>query len=383
MNIEILHDHISTFTREVIDSGFKRDLDDYSSSLPSSQTNIVALREIAGKILTVLDRFYNSDLPDNLKALLPKKGIPTFLEAPHNITLRGLIENKEIQQDVFFNQLTQFIDQLRKQIEQNVNEITKIEDFIAPYLSTDITTRTERNIAMISIVFKEQRTISSFSEFTKTLKAWNRTLPIYHQLLKSEPPEDIEIVAVQNGSIDFSVNLDVNVAMDLAELFKLGFQVFAAYLAYKKMAKPFVDSYHGNRELITLEEKKEKLLLDNIGMAIEREIMAQHKNAMTADKKIDKTSVNKKAKEVTKLVTSHIVKGNDIKLLALPETEEQGDGHEDVPDKREALREQSMLARQQLRLISPTAQQKLLEAYGQNDEEPESAKGTELLTSEK
>ena len=371
MNIESLNDHIGSFRREVVDSGFKRDLDDYSSSLPSLETNIVALREIADKILSVLDRLYSSDLPDSLKTLLPKEDIHPFVEVSHDVTLRDLIENTEITQQEFYNQLIQFINQLKNQIQRNFNEITKIADFIAPYLSTDIARRTKQGIAMISIVFKEQRTISSLSEFTKTLKDWNRTLPIYHQLLKSQPPEDVEIVEVQNGSIDFIVNLDVNVAIDFAELFKLGFEVFAAYLSYKQMIKPIINSYHGNKKLIDQESEREKELLANIGVAIKDKIMAQHKKAKKADKKIDKTSVPKKVQEVTKLVTSHIVKGNDIKLLALPEAEKQKDGQEDVSDKSESLRKQSMLARQQLRLIPPKAQQKLLEAYGQIDEEPE------------
>ena len=33
MNIEVLQDAIRAFRREVIDSGFRRDLDDYESSL--------------------------------------------------------------------------------------------------------------------------------------------------------------------------------------------------------------------------------------------------------------------------------------------------------------------------------------------------------------
>ena len=61
MNIEVLQDNINTFTHEVVDSGFKRDLDDYQSSLPASQNNIVALREMAGKVQSVLDRLYDSD----------------------------------------------------------------------------------------------------------------------------------------------------------------------------------------------------------------------------------------------------------------------------------------------------------------------------------
>ena len=73
MNIEILYEYISEFKREIVDSGFKRDLDDYIGSLPASENNIVALREIAEKILTVVDSLYSGDLPTQLKVLLPKE----------------------------------------------------------------------------------------------------------------------------------------------------------------------------------------------------------------------------------------------------------------------------------------------------------------------
>ena len=96
MNIQILQEHINTFTREVVDSGFKRDLDDYIKSLPASQNNIVALREIAEKILSFLDYLYTGDLPDALSVLLPKKEIRPFTEVPHNENLRKLFEDKEI-----------------------------------------------------------------------------------------------------------------------------------------------------------------------------------------------------------------------------------------------------------------------------------------------
>ena len=59
MNIALLQDYIDAFEREVIDSGFKRDLDDYASSLPASQSNIVALRDIAEKVLSVSPTFLN------------------------------------------------------------------------------------------------------------------------------------------------------------------------------------------------------------------------------------------------------------------------------------------------------------------------------------
>lgn len=371
MNIEILQEHIKTFTQDVIDSGFKRDLDDYTSSLPASQNNIVALREIAGKVLTTLEHLYDGDLPDGLSVLLPKKKIRPFTEVPHNENLRTLIENREIQQQVFFNQLSQFLNQLKQQIQQNISELENIRQFIVPYISEDVKSITKDQFAIIAIVFNDLHTITSLIEFTKTLTAWNRTLPIYHQLLKSESPEDIQIVEIQNASIDFVVKLNVDVALNLVELFKVGFHVFAAYLSYKKMLKPIIESYYGNKKLISQEEEREKLLLENIGTAVYQLIKDQHKKAKETDNTVDGTSVPKKVEQVASLITSHIVKGNDLKLLAMPEREESEEESKKLLDTKEALREQSILARRQLRHMTPEAKHKLLETYDKLDEEAE------------
>lgn len=371
MNIEILKEHINAFTREMVDSGFKRDLSDYISSLPAAQNNIVALRDIAGKVLSTLDNIYTGDLPDGLNILLPKEQIRPFTEFPHDTKLRELVENTEIQQPDFFNQLTQFLNQLHKQLNQNITEINNIEQFIAPYIAEDVKRISENHFAIIAIVFKERHTITILKQFTKTLSAWNRVLPIYHQLLKSESPQDIQIVEIQNGSIDFVVNMNVDVALDLVELFKVGFQVFAAYLSYKKMIKPIIDSYHGNTKLISQEEEREKLLLENIGTAIHQQIEAQHKKAKKADKGVDGTSIPKKVEQVTNLISSHIVKGNDLKLLSMPEEKGTEENSERFSSEKQTLRELSMAARRQLRDILPEDSQKLLEAYGNIKEEKE------------
>lgn len=374
MNIEILQEHINTFTQEVVDSGFKRDLDDFISSLPAAQNNIVAMRDIAEKVLFALDNLYASDLPDGLRVLLPKKQLRPFTEVPHNDQLRELIANTEIQQPEFFNQLTQFLNQLKKQLQQNITEITNIEEFIAPYISEEVKRIAEDNFAIIAIVFKDRHTITNLKQFTKSIRAWNRVLPIYHQLLKSESPEDIQIVEIQNGSIDFVVNLNVDVALDLVELFKVGFQVFAAYLSYKKMIKPIIDCYHGNKKLISQEEDREKLLLENIGTAINQQVAAQHKKAKKADKNVDGTAIPKKLEQVTNLITSHIVKGNDLKLLALPDTGEDEEKSKRYSDEKNALLKQSMTARRELRSIPTEDRKMLLETYGNVEEEVEESK---------
>jgi len=369
MNIEILKDQIRIFTSEVVDSGFKRDLDDYASSLPASENNIVALRGIADKILSIIDDIYSGDLPEGLRALLPREEVRPFTETPHDAQLKELIQDTEIQQQAFFTQLTQIINRLKKQIDQNNNELNRINEFITPYITKELEQIAKEDLAIIAIVFNDRQTITNLKEFTKNLVAWNRTLLIYHQLLKSDSPKDIEIVEIQNGSIDFLVNLNFDVAIDLVELFKLGFEVFFAYLSYQELVKPIVATYHGNKRLISGEEERVKGLLENIGIAIKGKIEAQHKEARKADKRVDGTASQKKMEQVTNLIASHIVKGNDLKLLAAPTEGESQYSKEDLANEKDSLRKQSIAARSKLRLIPEEDQRLLLDTYGQIKEE--------------
>lgn len=367
MNIEILQEYINDFEREIIESGFKRDLDDFIGSLPASQNNIVALRDIAGNVNKAIWNFYSGDLPSELEVLLPKEQVRPFTKTTFNVKIIELIENKEIPQPEFFSQLTTILTQLQQRIQQNIAEINNIKLFIAPYISEEMERISDENTAIISIVFKEENTISSLKQFTKNLVAWNRTLPVYHQLVKSESPEDIEIVGVQNGSIDFVVNINVDVALNLVEVFKVGFHVFASYLAYKKMLKPIIESYHGNNDLIKQEVEREKLLLANIGIAIGKKITSQHQKAKKHDNAIDETAIGKKADQVTELIASHIVNGNDLKLLAMPEpVANEGDEVNDVFHReKHSLQKQSLEARKQLKDVPQEDRIKLLEMYGE------------------
>ena len=305
--------------REVVNSGFKRDLADYISSLPASQDSILALREIAGKLLSWLDRIYAGDLPDALAALLPNSELRPFTQFRTIKRFERLIADTEIPQDQFFARLRSELTTLQTEVDANAQEIAKIEAFISPYVTVDVSKLSDEESAIVAIIFNHSETITNLGQFAKTVTSWNRILPIYHQLLKSESPRDIAIVEVQNGSIDLIVNLDVEVAVNLAELFKVGFAVFAAYPSYKKMTRPIIDSYRGNKKLIAQEEQREKLMLDNIGEAVRAEVSEQHKIAKKADSKVDGTAIPKKIEQVANLVTAHIVQGNDVRLLALPE----------------------------------------------------------------
>ena len=365
MNINTLKDYIDQFNSEIVNSGFKRDLQDYVGSLPNNQNNIVVLRDVANSISAKLDEIYNSDLPDNLELLLIEK-IKPFTKKPYNDNFQELISDKEIDQANFFQKLNQLLTQLNNKIQQNITEIDRINKFIEPYIDTQKVILTSEEKAIISVIFKDKKTITELKEFTKNLQKWNKILPLYHQVLSSSSPEDIEIVNVQNGSIDLLVNLDVNLAINLADVFGYGCKAFLAYLGYKQMAKPIIEGYLGNKKLIAGEETREKELINNIGEAVKLKIIEQHKEALETDTKIEKNS-NKMIEQVVKLVTSHILKGNDFKLLALPENgETEKDENKNSPN--EELKKVSMQVKQAVKSLPQAEIKKLLEQYKEPDE---------------
>jgi len=368
MNTNTLKDYIDQFNSEIVNSGFKRDLNDYVGSLPNNQNNIVVLREVANSISTKLDEIYNSDLPENLEMLLVEKTKP-FTKKPYNDNFQELISDKEIDQANFFQKLNQLLTQLNNEIQQNITEINRIDKFIEPYIGTQEVILTSEEKAIISIIFKDKKTITELKEFTKNLQNWNKILPLYHQVLSSSSPEDIEIVNVQNGSIDFLVNLNVDLAINLTDIFEIGFKAFLTYLSYKKMVKTIVEGYMGNNKLIAGEKEREKELINNIGEAIKLKIAGQHKEALKKDTEIEKNCAIK-IDQVVKLVTSHILKGNDFKLLALPENlETEKNGTED--NQKEELKKISMQVKQAVKSLPPAEMKKLIEKYKEPDENDE------------
>jgi hypothetical protein len=139
-----------------------------------------------------------------------------------------------------------------------------------------------------------------------------------------------------------------------------------AYLSYKKMAKPLVDSYFGNKKLIAGEKEREKELINNIGEAIKNQILDQHKQYVKKDKDIDK-NIDKKLEQVVKLVSSHILKGNDIKLLTIPLVDNEESSEENENNKEE-LRTISSQVRQEMKLIPSKDMKFLLEKYSEPEE---------------
>ncbi|MBE7693694.1 hypothetical protein [Tenacibaculum finnmarkense] len=368
MNINSLNDYIEQFEIEIIDSGFKRDIKDYITSFGQIQNNIIALRDIANKVHIKLDWIYKTDLADNLEKLLAEK-VNSFTKTNYSENFENLINDTEIPQAKFYQKLNQLLTQLHNEINLNKVEIDKIKKFIEPYLETQEETLTSEEKAITSIIFKDHKTITDLKEFTKNLQNWNKILPVYHQVLSSSSPEDIEIITIQNGSIDLLVNLDIDLAINLTEVFEYGYKSFLAFLSYKKMAKPIIDGYLGNKKLISGEKVREKELINNIGEAVKQIILEQHNKAIEEDKKIEKNST-KMIEQVTKLVTSHILKGNEFKILAIPEIiENEEDENETHPN--EKLRNISMQVKKAVKSLPQNEMKKLLEQYKEPNQESE------------
>ena len=372
MNIETLNDYVALFKGEILDSGFRRDVIDLQQSLPTNQGNIVALRQIAEQIQSVLARIYSGDLPRALKELFASGEPVPFTDYPYYSELKTLSEDSQITQDEFFSTLTQIISGLASGLNKNVTGVEKISAFIAPYVQADRRGLGATDKAVVSVIFKDLPTTTLLSELTKTIKAWDRALPLYHQLVTRSSPEDISLLAVQNGSIDVVLNLDVKVALGLADLFRIGFVAYLAYLAHKKQLLPIAAGYFGNRKLKELDEQKEKVLLDNIGDAVADAARKQHEAATGPNASPD--NPDKVIEVVRNLVTAHIIRGNDVKILALPDTH-GGAKADDVgaaSDEQKELAEASRNARAAIRELPEETRSMLLERYAQiNDAETE------------
>lgn len=365
MNIETISEYCRLFESEIIESGFKRDVQDYLNSLPSNQSNIVALRNIAENIYRKLNDIYNGDLPAALLKLLPTNNPNPFTTKDFSQTMHDLVADTEIDQAKFFSRLQNILTQLNQQIQENKNAITSIVNFITPYIDVEEIRIAKENEAIISIILKDQKTISNLSDFTKNISAWNRILPIYHQVLTSRSPRDIQIIEIQNGSIDFVFSIDVDIALNLVELFKVGFKCYAAYLSYKKIIAPITDAYFGNQKLLKSEKAREEELLNNITLAISSKIEEQHKIALKNDQKID-INIDKKVEQITNLIRSHIIKGNDVKLLAYPQNENETD--EQLRIKEESKKELEIKSREvriAIKELPRPELAKLLKEYGE------------------
>lgn len=363
MNIESILDKINSFENLVIESGLKRDVNDYIQSIQQSQNrNLVFMKDLSNSLISRLENIIDNSLDTDLKIIL-KESSP-FTELKTIEELNEINSDNEIDAGEYFQKFNSILSQLYSALESNKNELDQLNKVLSKYTDETSAIQSDSEQALMSLIFRDLKTTTSLKEFCKVLSRWNRTLVLYQTLLKSESPNDIHLVEIQNGSIDVLFNIDVDISINLAEVLKVGLKVYGAYLLYKsKRAKEIIDAYMGNKKLILMEREREVLMLDNIRDSISSKLLEQHKEKLKTDKKIDKVGIDKKIEEISSVITDHIIKGNEIKLLTAPDTE-----NEEINDLPKTLKEDAALVRTRLKQLTKKDRQLLIEKYSIKDE---------------
>jgi len=372
MNIESLLNKVHLFESLIIISGFKRDITDYFQSIQQSQNqNLVYMKDLSSRIKNSFQNFENNTLDNELFYLL--KDSSPFTEEDTVSELDELDNDSSISSNEYFSKLYNILNTLINSITENENEVEKLKNVLIKYSIKETEMLSSEGNALVSIIFKDLKSTGTLKEFTKSLNKWNRALLIYYTLLKSDSPEEIDLIEIQNGSIDVVCNIDFDVSLDLTKVVMKGLAVYGAYLLYKsKTAKEIIASYMGNKKLIATEKEREKLMLLNIHETLRDTINEQHKENLKKDKKIDKQGVEKKIDEVSKVIAEHIIKGNEIKLLTYgPQDEKdlEDESKENTKELAEKLRESTSIIRERFNLLETEDKQLLLETYTIKEED--------------
>jgi len=371
MNISSLIDKIDLFEEQVVDSGFVRDIDAYGTALGQAETqsNLVALKAIAEKLRSALVGIEASGLSNALDILLPNAKAFTDLDVRTEI--EELLNDPSVDTATFFSRLNEILGRLRTQVKSDVNNVSQVKDVFKTYIPEEDTSGSEADKAVLSIILKDLETIRSLKKFAKVLERWNRTLLLYHQLVKSEPPEDIELIAVQNGSIDVVFNLDVKVGLDLTQLVMIGLNALTAYLLYKSKVRDIVEGFGGNKKLIEMEAEREKLMLENIQEVIEKRALEQHKTRKKEDRTLSNEGVTTKVQQISKTLAEQLIKGNEVKLLSAPSDDEHSGEDEttETTDTRRELRRYYTEINELKQKLDPADVKLLTERYSEEDAE--------------
>ena len=368
MNIASMIMKIVNFQEYVADSGFLRDVQEFIKTIAEAHNkqNLLLLKDVTENALEHLRVVEESDVPGDIDSLLPKEDIQKFAPHPHIQILTELLDDTEVDTDNYHSRLHKALKTLKEQLESNQTALTDLYNVLLPFYERD---KEISEKAVMSFVFKDVGTISNLKQFTKTLHRWNRALYVYHQLVTSEKPKDVELVNIQGGSFEVLVNVDLNIAVNLTEIVKYALAIFGGYLLYKERAKPITETFFGNKKLLAMEGKKEAMMLDNIGETVRTELKKQHEALLKKDNKINKESVNKKIDEVAGVLVEHIIKGNDIKLLADfdPNNEEEKDSHQLLEDVKQA----SLKVRNRIKMLTEDDVKLLIDKYSIKEKEEE------------
>lgn len=298
-------------------NNFSTKLQDYLVTIQNNNNNLVLLKELTDKLIEDYGKLEEEEIPELLDKVLVNKEKP-FTDDGFLKQLENLKEQNYPDPGSHYNTLNSIITQLQARVNTNIAELDKISITVRPFLSKDYSELQTETNAIFAIIFNNEQTYNSLRLLSFELKNWDRGLFIYQQIISEETPKPFEIIEIDQGSIEVVLNLLFDVGEKLLDLFKTGFEVYGAYLAYKTIIHETLSkSFRGNEKLIKGEEEREQLLLENVKIAVREELKKQAKKVKKQE------ALEKKIEEVTKLVTEHIIKGNSVKLLSAPKEKEE------------------------------------------------------------
>jgi len=321
MTIQGIIEKIKEFNLLVITSGLERDINGYitSFSQPQNQTNLSLHKDIVEKMINLLQPIYTESFINTLKPLFPKPEIKPLTTTNYLQKFKELQINTTLNASQYFTHLRTLLTQLKALVDSNKTHLQALEVQLSPFISNKELKSLEEKSAVISIDFKNETTIGSLKKFSDSLKNWDRTLYVYHQIISSESPKDIKLIDIEDGSIDILISINFDIANNLLELFAAGLSAFTAYLVLKNQRSEFAKSYNGNQKLIKLDKEYEKELMNNIESTILECLKQQHAIKLESDMNLKSESIDAKYSEVTKLIKEHIVNGNEIRLISTSE----------------------------------------------------------------
>lgn len=295
-------------------------IQDYLVTIQNNTNNLVLLKDITNRAIADFEEINESEVPEFMEKILVGKERP-FTDTNLYQQLIDLKNQNYPEHSSQYSTLNNILTQIQSRVNKNIAELDKIRTTLVPFLEKDYSKYQKENNAIISIVFNNEISFNSLKNLSFELKNWDRGLFLYQQIISDETPQAFEIIEVDEGSIEVIISILLEVGEQLLDLLKTGIEVYAAYLAYKTVVHDrLIKSFKGNPELLKSEEVREKLLLENIRIAVKNELKKQAKITKKAK---GHEALEKKIDVVTKLITEHVIKGNSIKLISAPQDMEE------------------------------------------------------------
>jgi len=349
MNVNSILEKAELFNALVVKSGFSRNLNDYISFINQNKT-IVSFSDIVKKVIQQFEEFENNSLAEELSLIL-KQNKPFIEDKKILNELNSLLNDNEIDMNSYFSKLHGILNKLKTSLEKNISEINTIISNFSSYQSQPLSYEQKDENVVLSLVFNDLKSTSTIKGFNNVLRKWDKTLRLYHQLLKSDAPAEIELESIQNGCIEVIFNFNFDLALSLTNVVTHGMDLLFGYFLMKE-SKPKISKFMTKtKRLRELEKQEEKVFLEDLNEELYLFILDEHKKAKENNSSINNESIEKKAKEVVNVIYEHIVNGNKLKLLTKIEIENKDEVTEEIimVDKQEALRQDTAKLQEKLK----------------------------------